>query len=237
MLILRGRMKFLGYGGIAAILLAGIVLASIPGSRRASEPMSIIGATTLESTRSVSADSRPEIAAPDNNVAHVEMLGRDLKFMTSKIAQLETQLALLGRDKDIGIQPRDASPQSTTREIPLGYATPDQTAPLERFRRFQAVMQSEQEDPRATAALQAAFQTAIADFEISSSVSGISCRETMCRVNSSHSGQEALDQFLRHFPAAVPWDMTAEIQYEPLSNGSSQTVIFVSMKNKTLPEM
>ncbi len=123
-------------------------------------------------------------------------------------------------------------------ELFLKSASPEQTAPLERFRHFQTVMQAEREDPRATATLQAAFRTAAENLEASpgSSVTDISCRETLCKVSASHNGQEALDQFLRSIPAAVPWDMTAEIQYEPLANGSSQTVVFVSMKDKALPE-
>lgn len=232
MLIARNRTRWIVYGGIAATSLMGVLLAWTSGSRHVSESAD---STTLHKKPSAAAASPLGVPVPAQEAAQVDML----KTVTSKISQLEAQLALLSRGNDTGTQPHTVPPKPTTREIPLGQASPDQTAPLERFRHFQVVMQSEREDPRATAMLQAAFRTAAADFEIppESSITDISCRETMCKVSASHSGQAALDQFLRHFPATVPWDMTAEIQYEPLSNGASQTVVFVSMQNKTLPEM
>ena len=238
MLIPRTRTQHIVYGGVAATLLIGVVLVWMPDSRRISEPMQPIGAATLERTPSAATVSPLGVAASDQGVTHVELLGRELKTVTAKMGQLEAQLALLSRGNDSGTPPREVSSRSTTREIPLGQASPEQTTPLERFRHFQTVMQTEREDPRATATLQAAFRNAAENLETlpGSSVTDISCRETMCKVSASHNGQEALDQFLRSIPAAVPWDMTAEIQYEPLANGSSQTVVFVSMKDKALPE-
>lgn len=236
MYIPRNRTRWIIYGGIVATSLMGVLWVWTSGSRHVSESAD---STTLHKKPSAAAASPLGVPMPAQEAAQVDILGRDLKTVTSKIGQLEAQLALLSRGNDTGAQPHTATPKPTTREIPLGQASLDQTAPLERFRHFQVVMQSEREDPRATTLLQAAFRTAAADFEIppESSITDISCRETMCKVSASHSGQAALDQFLRYFPATVPWDMTAEIQYEPLSNGASQTVVFVSMQNKTLPEM
>lgn len=238
MLISRTGMKpIVVYSGITvALLLSGLVAWAFDyGGVSETLPPDAASVESVNSSPSPVAVNPPTL---DKDIAHVEVLKRDLNAVTSKVGQLEAQLALLSRGNGTASEPRDINPKAATSEIPVGQASADQTTPLERIRHFQAVMQTEQEDPRVTATLQTAFKAAMENAEIppGSSVTGISCRETMCKVSASHNGQGALDQFLRSFPATVPWDMTAEIEYEAFENGTSQTVVFVSMKDKSLPE-
>ncbi len=126
MLISHNRTKRIVYGGVAATLLIGVVLAWTPDSGRVSEPVPPIGAATLERAPSMAAVNPVGAPASNHGVAHVELLGRELKTVTAKVGHLEAQLALLSRGNDSGVQPREPSSKSTTREIPLGQASLEQ---------------------------------------------------------------------------------------------------------------